>query len=164
MANPHSNSQENKNDPIRRTPKPLTWVTSSAMLRPSTSVWGLTDTALHTTEKETFPRWLFFKFRDNGLTRNCWLTRLPVRTLELQKLVDGLIREAIDLWGAEGETQHRTQQPQIRTFFLFVFWIFPGLLLEEKMINYRPSVSGLIIGPCSIKNNEINKNKSNKLI
>ena len=78
----------------------ISWVISSARLRSSTSIWGSTEIALYTTERKTFPCWLFFKFRNNNLARNCGLTRFSVWTLELQKMVDGWIGEAVDSWRA----------------------------------------------------------------
>lgn len=77
----------------------ITWVTSSAMLRPSTAVCGFADTALHTTEKEDelFAFWylmlLLLLLEMGPTTQNC----LGVVSSDLglkREDVNGLIREA----------------------------------------------------------------------
>lgn len=81
----------------------LTWVTFSAMLRPSISVGGFTDTALHTTEQPEgsllLPKFLFLSLKDIAWpTQACFKVReesAKISDLELQREgVSGLIRAA----------------------------------------------------------------------
>lgn len=75
----------------------ITWVTSSAMLRPSTAVCAFTDTTLHTREKEDelFAFWylMLLLLEVGPTTQNCLGVVSSDLGLKIED-VNGLIREA----------------------------------------------------------------------